>query len=195
MSSKGVLHICMKSLWHFTRAYNEHGNSVPLPPYICIAFTNPEMTRRIYQDADLATQAILCCVGALVVNNLAANINSRKVSPSDAELACLSAILATQRHDTILLLEHPSAIELTNMVFLALNGIYSTLDLLPPDVRALVQRTFGILSQVLPLNLNAGVKLNQTDTLTQVSDGQCTHIRWSCLNVLTVHIRDPTSHR
>ena len=194
MSSKGVLRACMKSLWHFTRAYNEHGNSLPLPSYICIAFINPEMTRRIYQDADLATQAILGCVGALVVNNLAANIISRKVAPSEAELACLSAILAIKRHDTIFLLEYPSAIELTNMVFLALNGIYSTLDLLPPDVRDVVQRTFGILSQALPLDLNAGVNPNQTDTLTQVSDGQCTLILSSCLNVLRVHIRDPTSH-
>jgi hypothetical protein len=176
MSSKDVLRACMKNLWHFTRAYNEHGNTVPLPSYLCIAFINPEMTRRIYQDADLATQAMLCCVGALVVNNLAANINSRKVSPSDAELACLSAILATKRRDTIHLLQYPSAIELTNMVFLALNGICSNRKLLPPDVSAVVQWTFGILSQALPPNLNAGVKLNGTDTLTQVPGGQCTFI-------------------
>jgi hypothetical protein len=174
MSSEDVLRACMKNLWHFTRAHNEHGNSVPLPSYIRNAFINPEMTRRIYQDADFATQAMLCCVGALVVNNLATNINLRKVSPNDAELACLSAILGTKRHDTTLLLKHPSAVELTNMVFLALNDIYSTRELLLPDVLDVVRRTFGILFQALPPRFNAEVE--QTDTLTQFSDGQCTLI-------------------
>lgn len=171
-TSKSVLRVCMKSLWDFTRAYNEHGNSVPLPSYIRTAFTNPAMTRRIYQDADLATQTIGLCVGALVANNIVANIDPRNVAVSDADLACLSAILGTESHDVKLLLSHPGAIELTNMIFFTLNDIYFTNESVLPDVLDVVQRTFSILSQALPPKLNS-VQLGQTGTLTHVSDGQC----------------------
>jgi hypothetical protein len=124
----------MKNLWHFTRGYNERGNSVPLPSYVCIAFTNPEMTRRIREERDLAVRVIGRCVEALVVNKLAADINSRSVPVSNDELACLSAILGTKSDDVMLLLNHPGAIEFTNMIFLALDDSTPTHETVPSYV-------------------------------------------------------------
>ena len=172
------LHGWMKNLWDFTREYNERGNSVPLPSYVYIAFTNPKMirwSRHIDKQPDLAVHVIGRCVEALVVNKLAADINSRNVQVSNDELACLSTILGIKSDGVMLLLSHPGAIELTNMVFFALVDFYSEstyprefLDVLL-DV---VQKTFGILSQALPAELNATMR-DQTDALMAVSDGQC----------------------
>ena len=148
--------------------YNERGNSVPLPSYVCIAFTNPEMTRRIHEECDLAVRVIGCCVEALVVNKLTANINSRTVpiSDDDSELVCLSAILGSKTHDVMGLLNYSGAIAFTKMVFLALDNFYSpTLETVPLDVLDVVQQTFSILSSTLPAD--------QTSTLMRVSDGQC----------------------
>src|ERR1700677_2527717 len=116
-----ILRGWMKSLWHFTRGHSERGNSVPLPPFVCVAFTNPEMTHRIRKQRDLAVRVIGRCVEALVVNKLAADIHSRSTPVSSDELACLSAILGTKSCDMMLLLNHPGAIEFTNMIFLALD--------------------------------------------------------------------------
>ncbi len=162
------------NLWHFTREYSECGNSVPLPSHVCIAFTNPEVTRRIREERDLTVRVIGCCVEALVVNKLAADINSRNVPVTNDELACLSAILGTKSDDVMLLLGHPGAIEFTKMVFLALDNFYSfTPETVPPDVLEVVQQTFGILSQALPAESDATMALDQADTLVNVSDGQC----------------------
>jgi hypothetical protein len=74
------------------------------------------MTRRIRTGQhDLVVHVIGRCVGALVVNKLAADINSRNNPVRDDELACLSAILGTKSDDVMLLLSHPGAIEFTNM--------------------------------------------------------------------------------
>ncbi len=173
---RNILRERMKNLWHFTREYSERGSSVPLPSYVCIAFTNPEMTRRIREEQDLTVRVIGRCVEALVVNKLAADINSRDVSESvtDDELACLSAILGSKSDDVMLWLDHPGAIEFTNMVFLALDDFYSfTLETVPSYVLDVVQQTFSALSQALPPELNTMMRLNQTDTLMNVSDGQC----------------------
>jgi hypothetical protein len=89
----------MKNLWSFIRDCNEHGNLVPLPSYMCIAFTNPELTRRIHEERDLAVRVIGRCVGALVANKLVADIKSRRIPVSRDELACLSAVLGTKSDD------------------------------------------------------------------------------------------------
>ncbi len=163
----------MKNLWDFTREYNERGNSVPLPSYVCIAFTNPEMTRRIREQRDLAVRVIGRCIEALVVNKLAADIKSRDIPVSKDELACLSAILGSNSDDMMVLLNHPGAIEFTNMIFLALGDLYfPRLDTVPSYVLDVVQQTSSALSQALPPEFNAEMRLNQTNTLS-VSDGQC----------------------
>jgi len=169
----------MKNLWDFTREYNECGNSVPLPSYVYITFTNPKMIRHIRKQDDITVRVIGCCVEALVINKLAADISSRNVPVSIDELSCLSAILGAKSDDVMLLLSHPGAIELTNMVFFALVDFYSsesTYPREPLDVLDVVQKTFEIISHALPAQLNATMLLNQTGTLMNVSDGQCEFI-------------------
>ncbi len=171
---KSVLHVCLEGLWNVVRAFNERGNSVPLPSYVYVAFTNSVMTRRIREQSDPAVRVIGRCVEALVVNKLAADINSRNVPVSNDELACLSGILGTKSDDLMLLLSHPGAIEFTNMIFFAFDDFYSfTLATVPSYVLDVVQQTSSTLSRSLPPELNAKMRLDQTDTLMNVSDGQC----------------------
>ena len=164
----------MKNLWSFVRDCNERGDLVPLPSHVCIAFTNPEMTRRMHEECDLAVRVIGRCVGALVVSKLVADIKSRRTMVSRDELACLSAVLGTKSDDVKLLLDDPGAIELTNMAFLALDDFYSlTLENAPLYVLNVIQETFsllqGFLSRALLPELSAEVR---TDSVMKVSDGQ-----------------------
>ncbi|KAH9031274.1 hypothetical protein EDB84DRAFT_171890 [Lactarius hengduanensis] len=170
---KGCGRACLKGLWYFGRAFNQLGSSVPLPSYICIAFANPEISNSTGWISDLVTHDIGRCAGALVVNKLAADINSRNVPANDV-LACLSAILGTKSLDVTLLLRHPGAIEFTNMVFLALDDFYfvTIIRTVPSYLLDVIQQTSSALSQALPPELNAKMRLNQTDT--NVSDGPCT---------------------
>jgi hypothetical protein len=168
---RSILRVWMKNLWHFAREYNERGNSLPLPTYFWSAFTNPEMTRRICEQRGLAIRLIGRCVGALVVNKLVANINSRNVSASNDELACLSAILGTQSHDVRLCLSQPGSIEFLNLASLALGDASSLrADQMPPDTRAVLEQTLAILSQALPAQGNAELPLDQTVFLLNLSD-------------------------
>ncbi len=168
---RSVFRVWMKNLWHFTREYSEPGNSVPLPSYVSIAFTNPEMIRRIREQSDLAVHVIGRCVEALVVNKLVADINLHTIPVGDSRLACLSAILGTRTHDMVLLLSHPGAIEFSNVVFLALDDLSSSvINDVPLYAHYVLQQTLGILFQALPAELNAKMLLDQTDT-PNVSDG------------------------
>jgi hypothetical protein len=167
--------VWMKNLWDFTREYNECGNSVPLPSYVCIAFTNPEMTCRIHKQDGSAARIIGRCIEALVVKKLAADINSRNVPVSNDELAYLSAILGTKSDDVMLLLSHPGTMELINMVILTSRDFdTSRHETVPSYVLDVVQQTFSALSRALPLSLNSKMQQYQTDnhTLMNVSDGQ-----------------------
>jgi hypothetical protein len=167
---RSVLRLWMKKLWSFTKEYDECGNSVLIPPYISMAFINPEMTRRIREERDLAVRVIGRCIEALVVSKLAADIKSRKV-PAQA-LACLSAILGTNGDDVKRLLVHPGAIEFTNMVFLALDDFYSTLETVPSYVlNEIAQETFRFLSLSLPPELNSERRLEEMDSVMKVPDG------------------------
>jgi hypothetical protein len=169
------LRICSKGLWNVGRVLNQLGDSVPLPSYICVAFSNPGMTRYLREQRDLAVRVMGCCAGSLVVNKFAADINSRSIPPvSDTELGCLPTILGTKSDDVMRLLGHRGVIEFTNMVFLALDDdIYSPDERVPSYVLDVVQHTFGILSQALPAELNVALRLDQIDSQIKVSNGQC----------------------
>jgi len=166
--------MCLKNLWHFTRVYIERGNSIPLPSYIYIAFTHPDINRRIRERYDRAVYVISRCVSALVVNKLAADINARTPPVNDAELACLSAVLGTNSQEVTLFLSHPGAIQFANMLFLASDNIYGSSSWSPTsDVLDMVRQTFDILSTALPAQLDAEMQLDLTDTMMDVSKGQC----------------------
>lgn len=145
---KSILHVWMRILWPFARKYNEPWNSAHLPSYVCISFINPEMTRRIREERDLAVRVIGRCVEALVVNKLAADMKSSNPQVTDGglKLACLSALLGTKSDDVMLLLNHPGAVGFTKMVFLAFDNSHSfTQDIVPSEILNVVQETFGIL--------------------------------------------------
>jgi hypothetical protein len=169
------LGVCLKGLWCIVREFDQLRNSVTLPSYIHVTFANPEMTRYISEpwlQSDRSVSVIGRCVGALVVNKLAADIKLRNILVSNDELECLSAILGTESNHVILLLNHPGAIEFTNILFLALNNFHSiTSPRLPSHVLDVVQKTLIALSQALPLELNVKMRLNQI--LTNISKGLC----------------------
>lgn len=176
LAAETVLYAWMRNLWRFMKESNEPGKSEPLPSYICLAFTNLEMTRRILRKSTSghAVHVIGRCVQALVVNKLAADINARDVPASNVELGCLSAILGTESDNVVLLLRHQGAIELTNIVFLSWANIDSSDSAnVPSDTLNVLHHTFAVLSQALPTELNTAMQLDQTDDLLDVPDGQC----------------------
>ena len=173
-----VLRMWMKKLWEFTRAQNERRgeNSKPLPSYVCIAFTNPEMARRIRKRRNLTLHLIGRCIEALVVDKLVADINlrsaqvsddaadanPRNVLVSDDELACLSAILGTEIHDVRLCLGQPGTIQLVNLASLALGDVsFLRVDQIPLDTRSVLKETITILSRALPAQANVELPLDQ----------------------------------
>ena len=158
-------------MWDFIKEYNERGNSAPLPSYIYIAFANPEMTRRIRKHSSLTVRVIGRCVNALVVNKLAADINSHNVLVSEDELTSLATILGSESHDVRLCLNQPGIIELVNLASLTLGDVSSLLaDQMPPDTRSVFQQTLGIISQALPAQTTAELSRDQMVALYNVSD-------------------------
>ncbi|KAH9169501.1 hypothetical protein EDB89DRAFT_1463303 [Lactarius sanguifluus] len=165
-----VLGMCLKNMWHFTRVYIERGNSIPLPSYIYVAFTHPELTRRIRKEGDVAAQVIRRCVGALVVSKLAADINARITPAEDAELACLSFILDSDRRDVRLCLTQPGIVEVVNMASFALGHVGSLkVSDVPPDPHNVLQQTLAVLSRALPDQENAEQGPDQMITLSNIS--------------------------
>jgi len=161
----------MENLWDFTREYNERGSSVPLPSYVSVAFTNPEMTRRIREQRDLAVRVRGRCVEALIINKLAADFNSRNVPVSNVDLACLSALLGTESHDMRLCLGQPGTIELVNLASLAFGDVDSLrARRMPPDTHSVLQQTLTILSKALPAQSNPELPQDQAAALVNVSD-------------------------
>ena len=131
------------------------------------------MIRRISEEPEPDIRVIVRSIEALIVNKLTADINSRDVPVSDDELAYLSTILDTESDNVRFLLSHQGAIEFTNMVLLTLDGFHSTPGLRSVTLDQTFLETFRILSQALPPELNAAVRLGQTYPLMNNSDGQC----------------------
>ncbi|KAI9457990.1 hypothetical protein BJY52DRAFT_1270819 [Lactarius psammicola] len=165
-----VLDRCLKNMWDFTRVHIKHGNLVPLPSYFYITFTHPVITRRI-RGGSTAAYVKSRCIGALVVNKIAADINSRTVPVSDVELASLSSILDSDSRDVRLCLTQPGFVELVNIASIPLhpNTFLNAKDV-PLDARDVFQETLDILSQALPAEENAELQSDQTIALSNISD-------------------------
>jgi hypothetical protein len=118
--------------------------------YIFIAFTHPRITRCILEKGDVTAHVSRRCVGALVVHKLAADIKSGIIPVSDAELACLSAILHSESRDLRFCLTEPGTVELVNMALLAF-GHVDSLDAcsVQLDLQVMLHQTLRILSQDL----------------------------------------------
>ena len=188
------LRVCLKALWCFGRTFNQVETSMPLPSFSRVTLTDPDMIRHIHEQHDLTVRVLGRCVEALAVNKLAADIKSRNHQVTGDELACLSAVLGTKSHDVMLLLNHPGAIDLTNMIFLALNNFDSASARVPSDLPGVVQETFGILSRALPADLNASMPLDQTDTRINVYNGQCVPIFSFRSHLLNIRVRSLISY-
>jgi hypothetical protein len=151
----------------------ERGDSAPLPASVFIAITHPRITRCILKKGDIAACVTSRCVGALVVNKLAADINARTLPVNDAELACLSAILGTDSEVVTDWLNHPHATQFANIVFL-MDIVYDDDSWSPTsDVLDVVQQTFSVLSRSLPVQPDTGMRLDLTDIEMEVSKGRC----------------------
>lgn len=160
-------------VWNFAREYNDRGNLEPLPSYLSIAF-NPKMALCIRNHSDLVVRVMGHCVEALVVNKLAADISSRDVPVGIDELSCLSAILGTKSDDVKHLLNHPCAIEFTNMLLFSPGHPYPIFgDPVPSYVLDVIQQTSSALSRALPHRLNTEMQQNQAQSMMNIFDGGC----------------------
>lgn len=126
----------------------------------------------MHKGGDIVPHVIRRCVGALVVNKLAADINARTLPVNDAELACLSAILDIDNKDVTYLLFPPGAIQFANMMFLVSDNVYDSLWTSTLDVLDIVRETFSIISQALPAQLGAEMQVDLTDSFLDVLKGR-----------------------
>ncbi len=156
---------CLMNLWRFVRAYNQPGNSEPLPSYVLVTFASPAMTRRIQKERDITSHVIGRCVGALIVKKIVSGIKSHSdpdVKIRREELACLSTILGTKIHNMKHCLRDPGVIELASTVSLALGDVGSlAANAVTSRVLDVIQKTLDILSQSLPCEETPGRHLDQ----------------------------------
>jgi hypothetical protein len=154
---KNRLRVCLRTLWYCARGYNQSFTTDPLPSYVRTTFANPEMTRRIQSEEDLAARLIGHCFSSLVVKKLTNDIGSRTDhGPHDyeGELSCLAAILGKTSAEVATLLSQPGAISLANIVTL----ISSEMDTLankgvPSEVQEIFLKTLDILFADSPWTL------------------------------------------
>src|SRR6266404_9425544 len=165
-----VLQAYLKNLWEFMRENNERGTSLPLPSYVCVAFTNPAMAHPKSRHSDFTSRVTIHCIRALVVNKLAAVFNSRTDPISDEELACVVTILGLQSSDVELCLRQSGTIELVVMASLAFGYLDSegAIDV-PPDAHDVLRDTLNIISQSLPAQEDVELDHSQTAALVDIS--------------------------
>jgi hypothetical protein len=154
---KNRLRVCLRTLWYCAKGYNQSCTTDPLLSYIRSTFANPEMTRRIQSEEDLAARLIGRCFSSLVVKKLTQDIGSRTdQSPQDNKgvLSCLAAILGKTCAEVATLLSQSGAISFANTVTL----ISSEMDTLanngvPSEVQEIFLKTLEILFADSPWTL------------------------------------------
>ena len=154
---KNRLHVCLKSLWHCVKAYDNlpEDSGQPLAPYFQAIFASPEVIRWIQTEKDLATRLLGRCFWSLIFKKLANDIASRltltHIPPTTAELACLSSILDATGEQVWRWLDHKGAIDLANVTFLASGELETLINSgtkgVPADVMDVFQHTLGILAK------------------------------------------------
>ncbi|KAN0137323.1 hypothetical protein V8E53_004768 [Lactarius tabidus] len=168
---KNRLRVCLNCLWHFGRAYNQPGVFQPLPAYFPNALI-PDITRRVRTEDDSSVRVLGRCFETLIVNKLAADIDSRISPIRDAELACLSAILGTKSRDVELYGSQPGAVALANLILFMFDKVGTLiLNTIPSDSLDVVHQTLGILSQPPSTQESAEMQLYQPAAIINGSDG------------------------
>jgi hypothetical protein len=154
---KNRLRICLRTLWYCAKGYNQSCTTDPLPSYVRSTFANPEMTRRIQSEEDLAARLIGRCFSSLVVKKLTQDIGSRtdqSAQDNKGLLSCLAPILGKTSTEVATLLSQPGAINFANTVTL----ISSEMDTLankgvPSEVQEIFLKTLDILFADSPWTL------------------------------------------
>ncbi|KAF8265185.1 hypothetical protein EI94DRAFT_1860664 [Lactarius quietus] len=154
--------------------------SLPALDNFPIHLITPEIARRIHTEDDILVRVIGRCFASLVVNRLAA-----KSKPfMGHEVACLSAVLGTEKHAAIYQYFMPGVVQLINIVSFAFSKVSSFVaDTVPPYVLHIVGQTIGTLTQALPAELCVELQLNQADSWMNIPD-----IRIK--SVIVSHLRD-----
>ncbi|KAF8260600.1 hypothetical protein EI94DRAFT_887381 [Lactarius quietus] len=167
---KSCLRMCLKSLWHCAKEYNQLNASKPLPSYFLVVLAAPEITHRIQTEQDPVSHVIGRCFVSLVISKLVVSFRSRTdptAQIGDEELACLAAILDAESQDVKIWLRLPGTVALANIASLAFNKVNTVIygmGLLDTSIRDTVQQTLGILSQSLSAELSADLRPDQTNT-------------------------------
>jgi hypothetical protein len=146
------LRICLKSLWCFTRWYHRVDSPLPfqpyspppLPSYFPLVLASSQITQLIRTETDPAARVIGRCFEALVVDRLVTNTNS----PTDEDVACLSAILNQECHIVWRCLDERSALDLRNVISVISDEIDTFVaDKLPADALEIFQQTLSVISR------------------------------------------------
>ena len=138
------LRICLKSLWCFTRWDHRLDSPPPLPSYFPLVLASPKITQLIRTETDPAARVTGRCFEALVVDKLVTNTNS----PTDEDVACISAILDQECHIVWRCLDQRSPIDLRNVISVISDEIDTFVaDELPADVLEIFQQTLSIISR------------------------------------------------
>ena len=151
------LRVCMRTLWYFANEYNQPAHTTVLPSYVCKRFADPEMTRRIQSEEDLAAHLIGCCFSSLIVRKLTQDIRSRTNQflpgrATEAELSSIAAILGKTNAEVETLIDQPSAISLA-IIYSLTSGEMNTLveKKVPSEVQDILFKTLDILFADDPL--------------------------------------------
>jgi hypothetical protein len=143
------LRVCMRTLWCFAKEYNRPTTTTSLPPYVRKTFANPEMTRRIQSEEDIAARLIGRCFSSLVVKKLTQDISThpdRDPLVKQAQVSCIATILDKSDEDVAVLLDQPGVICLANIISLVSNEMKTLAkERVPSEVQDILLKTLDIL--------------------------------------------------
>jgi hypothetical protein len=189
----GCLRISLMCLWYCAKAYQQSDASEPSSAYFfsTLGIASPEIIHLLQTEQDPDSRMMGCCISAMVVVRLMANVRSRSDSNSQIgndELACLSAILGIESDDVKNCLEWPGAVELATIASLALGGFgpFGPYGGSNYSMRDVAIETHAIISQALPIENADGL---QPFTWDDIFDGKLARVVVSSLdNLLRVDI-------
>lgn len=151
------LRVCMRTLWYIAKEYNQRAHATPLPSYVCKTFANPEITRRIQSEEDLAGRLIGRSFSSLIVRRITQDISSRTDQDplvDEAELSSIAAILGKTNAEVATLIGQPSAISLANIISLTSDDLKILAEKrVPSEVQDILLKTLDILFADDPLAL------------------------------------------